>query len=149
MHGDGWAQRLITQMYFEGDTLIAGLPHPAEHPERGAGARPDRAGGPCATSSSWTAAAYRFDIVLRGRRARRGSRGAATRPNRREPRQWHPHFNETASQTGGPYVHIGLAPQQAGFDIFENNFGNGLVAPEHRGRAHPIEGRVYDGSGRR
>ena len=28
------------------------------------------------------------------------------------------HLNETASQTGGPYVHIGLAPKQAGFDIF-------------------------------
>jgi protocatechuate 3,4-dioxygenase beta subunit len=26
---------------------------------------------------------------------------------------------ETASQTAGPYVHIGLAPQAAGFDIFE------------------------------
>ena len=33
---------------------------------------------------------------------------------------------ETASQTAGPYVHIGLAPQQAGFDIFEKNFDNVL-----------------------
>ena len=38
-------------------------------------------------------------------------------------------LNETASQTGGPYVHIGLAPQQAGFEIFDNNFGNRLVEP--------------------
>jgi protocatechuate 3,4-dioxygenase beta subunit len=36
-------------------------------------------------------------------------------------------LRETASQTAGPYVHIGLAPQAAGFDIFENNFGNVLV----------------------
>ena len=36
-------------------------------------------------------------------------------------------LNETASQTGGPYVHIGLAPLQAGFEIFETNFGNVLV----------------------
>ena len=30
---------------------------------------------------------------------------------------------ETASQTAGPYVHIGLAPDAAGFHIFEKNFG--------------------------
>jgi protocatechuate 3,4-dioxygenase alpha subunit len=57
------------------------------------------------------------------------------------------HFDETASQTGGPYVHIGLAPKQAGFDIFENNFGNVLVADKTRGERIDIEGHVYDGSG--
>ena len=54
---------------------------------------------------------------------------------------------ETASQTAGPYVHIGLAPKQAGFDIFENNFGNELVTPQTRGERIVIEGRVFDGSG--
>lgn len=57
------------------------------------------------------------------------------------------HLNETASQTGGPYVHIGLAPKQAGFDIFENNFGNVLATSQTRGERIDIEGRVYDGSG--
>lgn len=57
------------------------------------------------------------------------------------------HYNETASQTGGPYVHIGLAPQQAGFDIFENNFGNRLVQPGTDGERITIEGRVFDGLG--
>jgi protocatechuate 3,4-dioxygenase alpha subunit len=57
------------------------------------------------------------------------------------------HLNETASQTGGPYVHIGLAPKQAGFDIFENNVGNVLVTSETLGERIDIEGRVYDGSG--
>jgi protocatechuate 3,4-dioxygenase alpha subunit len=57
------------------------------------------------------------------------------------------HFNETASQTGGPYVHIGLAPQQAGFDIFENNFGNQLVQPGTDGERITVEGRVFDGLG--
>ena len=38
-----------------------------------------------------------------------------------------PLMRETASQTAGPYVHIGLAPQAAGFDIFENNFGSVLT----------------------
>jgi protocatechuate 3,4-dioxygenase alpha subunit len=54
---------------------------------------------------------------------------------------------ETASQTAGPYVHIGLAPQAAGFDIFENNFGSVLVAGGTKGRRIRIEGRVFDGIG--
>ncbi|WP_116141081.1 protocatechuate 3,4-dioxygenase subunit alpha [Trinickia diaoshuihuensis] len=54
---------------------------------------------------------------------------------------------ETASQTGGPYVHIGLAPKQAGFDIFENNFGHELATAETRGERIAIEGRVFDGTG--
>lgn len=56
-------------------------------------------------------------------------------------------LKESASQTAGPYVHIGLAPQAAGFDIFENNFSNVLVSPETVGRRVRIEGRVFDGSG--
>jgi protocatechuate 3,4-dioxygenase alpha subunit len=54
---------------------------------------------------------------------------------------------ETASQTAGPYVHIGLAPHAAGFDIFENNFGNVLVDDKTQGERIRIEGRVFDGIG--
>jgi protocatechuate 3,4-dioxygenase alpha subunit len=54
---------------------------------------------------------------------------------------------ETASQTAGPYVHIGLAPSVAGFDIFENNFGNMLVDAKTKGERIRIEGRVFDGIG--
>ena len=54
---------------------------------------------------------------------------------------------ETASQTAGPYVHIGLAPCAAGFDIFENNFGNVLVDAKTKGERIRIEGRVFDGIG--
>ena len=36
--GTGWAQRLITQMYFEGDPLIP-MPDPRHHPDRGGGQR--------------------------------------------------------------------------------------------------------------
>lgn len=57
------------------------------------------------------------------------------------------HFNETASQTGGPYVHIGLAPRQAGFDIYEKEFGNVLTTPATRGERIALEGRVFDGTG--
>jgi protocatechuate 3,4-dioxygenase alpha subunit len=56
-------------------------------------------------------------------------------------------LRETASQTAGPYVHIGLAPRQAGFEIFENDFGNVLVTQDTRGERIRVEGIVYDGSG--
>lgn len=56
-------------------------------------------------------------------------------------------LRETASQTAGPYVHIGLAPHAAGFDIFENNFSHVLAGPDIRGERIAIEGRVIDGSG--
>ena len=58
-----------------------------------------------------------------------------------------PYTPETPSQTAGPYVHIGLIPHQAGFDIFQNNFGNVLVGPETPGERIRIEGRVLDGTG--
>ena len=57
------------------------------------------------------------------------------------------YLKESASQTAGPYVHIGLAPQQAGFDIFEKNFSNVLAEPGTQGERIRIEGRVTDGSG--
>ena len=65
--GDGWAQRLITQMYFEGDTLIPGCPIlqsiPDEAQVRGLIALEDRG-----NFVELDARCYRFDIVLRGRR---------------------------------------------------------------------------------
>ena len=57
------------------------------------------------------------------------------------------YLKETPSQTAGPYVHIGLIPRQAGFDVFEKNFGNVLVTPETKGERIRIEGRVLDGLG--
>lgn len=58
-----------------------------------------------------------------------------------------PLLRETASQTAGPYVHIGLAPHDAGFEVYEKNFGNVLVTPLARGERIRIEGRVIDGCG--
>lgn len=54
---------------------------------------------------------------------------------------------ESPSQTAGPYVHIGLIPHQAGFDIFEKNFSNDLTTPETKGERIRVEGRVFDGAG--
>lgn len=57
------------------------------------------------------------------------------------------YLKESASQTAGPYVHIGLAPHAAGFDIFEKNFSNVVAGPQTKGDRITIEGRVIDGSG--
>jgi protocatechuate 3,4-dioxygenase beta subunit len=66
--GSGWAQRLITQMYFEGDPLIATCPIlrtiTDEESARGLIALQD-----ARAFTQFDARAYRFDIVLRGRRA--------------------------------------------------------------------------------
>jgi protocatechuate 3,4-dioxygenase alpha subunit len=57
------------------------------------------------------------------------------------------YLKESASQTAGPYVHIGLIPKQAGFDIFENDFSNVLAGRRTKGERIRIEGRVLDGLG--
>ncbi|MGD0107750.1 MAG: protocatechuate 3,4-dioxygenase subunit alpha [Rhodopila sp.] len=54
---------------------------------------------------------------------------------------------ETPSQTAGPYVHIGLIPHQAGFDIFERPFSNVVAGTGTPGERIRIEGRVLDGLG--
>ena len=66
--GSGWAQRLVTQMYFEGDPLIATCPIlrivPSEEQIRGLIALQDTG-----AFVQLDSRAYRFDIVLRGQRA--------------------------------------------------------------------------------
>jgi protocatechuate 3,4-dioxygenase alpha subunit len=57
------------------------------------------------------------------------------------------YLKETASQTAGPYVHIGLIPHMAGFDIFEKTFGNVVAGPSTKGERTVVEGKVFDGSG--
>ncbi|MEP6941617.1 MAG: protocatechuate 3,4-dioxygenase subunit beta [Betaproteobacteria bacterium] len=68
LSGSGFAQRLITQMYFEGDPLIASCPIlrsvPTEEAVRQLIAPLDRQSGVQLDSM-----AYRFDVVLRGARA--------------------------------------------------------------------------------
>ncbi len=58
-----------------------------------------------------------------------------------------PSLKETASQTAGPYVHIGLIPDMLGIDVYERYFGASLVGPNTPGERIAIEGRVLDGSG--
>jgi protocatechuate 3,4-dioxygenase alpha subunit len=57
------------------------------------------------------------------------------------------YLKESASQTAGPYVHIGLAPGAAGFSIFRNELGQDIAGPDAPGERIRIEGVVTDGTG--
>jgi protocatechuate 3,4-dioxygenase, alpha subunit len=57
------------------------------------------------------------------------------------------YLKETASQTAGPYVHIGLAPGAAGFSIFRQELGQVIAGPETNGERIRVEGVVLDGTG--
>ncbi len=56
-------------------------------------------------------------------------------------------LRETPSQTAGPYVHIGLAPGAAGFDIYDQELGWDIAGPDAKGMRIRVEGRVMDGTG--
>ena len=57
------------------------------------------------------------------------------------------YLRESASQTAGPYVHIGLAPGAAGFDIYEHELGTDIAGPNAKGERIRVEGLVIDGMG--
>ena len=57
------------------------------------------------------------------------------------------YLKETPSQTAGPYVHIGLAPGAAGFDIYREELGWDIAGPNARGERIRVEGLVIDGTG--
>ena len=57
------------------------------------------------------------------------------------------YLRETASQTAGPYVHIGLAPGAAGFQIYDQELGHDIAGPNARGQRIRVEGLVIDGTG--
>lgn len=57
------------------------------------------------------------------------------------------YLHETASQTAGPYVHIGLTPRAAGFDMYRQELGGDIAGPDAPGERIRIEGTVIDGTG--
>lgn len=57
------------------------------------------------------------------------------------------YLRESASQTAGPYVHIGLAPGAAGFDIYRQELGHDIAGPNAAGERIRVEGLVIDGTG--
>ena len=58
------------------------------------------------------------------------------------------YLKETASQTAGPYVHIGLTPNFCGITgVFETDLGTAMVNDRTLGQRITITGRVIDGTG--
>ena len=57
------------------------------------------------------------------------------------------YLKESASQTAGPYVHIGLAPSRAGFDIYAQELGLDIAGSDAPGERIRVEGMVFDGTG--
>ena len=57
------------------------------------------------------------------------------------------YLKESPSQTAGPYVHIGLAPGAAGFDIYKQELGWDIAGPNAKGTRIRVEGIVIDGMG--
>ena len=55
--------------------------------------------------------------------------------------------SETASQTAGPYVHIGLAPRAAGIEGGPAPLGGDIAGPSAAGVRIAIEGTIRDGAG--
>ena len=162
--GDGWVQRLITQMYFEGDPLIRSCPilgvAPSEEQIRGLIALQD-------TRRLRPARQPRLPLRHRPARPARDpvrepvQQTPTERCNER-PRQ-HRHGLEgpppRPAAAAGRAPRDGVADRRAptstsawrrrppGFDIFANNFGNVLADDKTKGERIRIEGRVFDGIG--
>lgn len=57
-------------------------------------------------------------------------------------------LKESASQTAGPYVHIGLTPNFCGIEgIFPEDLGASLVSEKTKGERISVVMRVFDGTG--
>lgn len=57
------------------------------------------------------------------------------------------YLKESASQTAGPFVHIGLAPGVAGFGIYAQELGHDIAGPHAQGDRITVTGSVFDGTG--
>lgn len=56
-------------------------------------------------------------------------------------------LKESASQTAGPYVHVGLMPNFSGIDgVYDNDLGATLIGDDAKGERIAIEGSVLDGT---
>lgn len=57
-------------------------------------------------------------------------------------------YKESASQTAGPYVHIGCVPNFSGIPgVYDEDLGVSMVNDKTQGERITISGRVLDGSG--
>ena len=124
--GHAFAQRLITQMYFEGDPMIWQCPIVRDHSRQGGDRTARRARStakrrcrwmrlPTSSTSCCAAAARRCSRT--GRREIDGTEAD--------------HLKESPSQTAGPYVHIGLTPNWVEITgVWEKTSASSLVGPD-------------------
>jgi protocatechuate 3,4-dioxygenase alpha subunit len=56
-------------------------------------------------------------------------------------------LTETASQTAGPYVHIGCAPNQTGIQMYGGDLGASMKTGPVQGEAIALTGAIHDGFG--
>jgi protocatechuate 3,4-dioxygenase alpha subunit len=56
-------------------------------------------------------------------------------------------LTETASQTAGPYVHIGCAPNQTGIQMYGGDLGASMKTGPVQGEAITLTGAIHDGFG--
>ncbi|KIN72043.1 protocatechuate 3,4-dioxygenase subunit alpha [Sulfitobacter guttiformis] len=57
-------------------------------------------------------------------------------------------FPETASQTAGPYVHIGCTPNFAGINgVYPQDLGRHMIGEAAKGKRIILTGIIYDGDG--
>ncbi|MDQ6436249.1 protocatechuate 3,4-dioxygenase subunit alpha [Mesorhizobium sp. LHD-90] len=57
-------------------------------------------------------------------------------------------LKESASQTAGPYVHIGLTPNWADIGgVYSEDLGRTMVDPRATGERIVVKGSIFDGSG--
>lgn len=57
------------------------------------------------------------------------------------------YLRESASQTAGPFVHLGLTPKAAGFEIYKTELGHDIAGANAKGERIRVEGLVIDGTG--
>jgi protocatechuate 3,4-dioxygenase alpha subunit len=58
------------------------------------------------------------------------------------------HFKESASQTAGPYVHIGCTPNHCDITgVYPSDLGATMLGPKAKGERITIVGHVIDGGG--
>ena len=55
-------------------------------------------------------------------------------------------LTETASQTAGPYLHIGMMPHAGGIDVPWAKGWHVLAGPEAQGQRIRLEGVIFDGT---
>ncbi|MGJ5618785.1 protocatechuate 3,4-dioxygenase subunit alpha [Sulfitobacter sp. MF3-043] len=57
-------------------------------------------------------------------------------------------YPETASQTAGPYVHIGCTPNFAGITgVYDRDLGQRMITGETAGTRITLIGQIFDGTG--